>query len=410
MEVNPGFRQTEVGVIPGDWEPLTIGDVCSFSGGSQPPRFTFKFVPAKGYIRLIQIRDYKTDEYASYIPEPLARKRCSAEDIMVGRYGPPIFQILRGIEGAYNVALIKATPNQRIDREFLYNILKQETLFQLIEARSRRTSGQTGVEMPALKAYGLPLPPLPEQRAIAEALSDVDALLAALDRLIAKKRDLKQDAMHQLLTGRTRLPGFNGEWQRVPLGKLLTFKNGLNKGREFFGFGTPIVNYMDVFKNAGIVCSKLEGRVSVTNQEIRNFDVRKGDVLFTRTSETSNEVGIASVILDDPGQAVFSGFVLRGRPQNEVLCDAFKNYCFRSTFVRKQIVSKASYTTRALTNGRVLSGVILPVPPLAEQSAIAKLLSDMDAELAALERRCNKTRALKQGMMQELLTGRIRLV
>ena len=154
MEVRPGYKQAEVGVIPEDWEATTIGDVCTFSGGSQPPRFTFRFAPTKGYVRLIQIRDYKSDEYASYIPESLARKRCTADDIMIGRYGPPIFQILRGIEGAYNVALIKTTPNQGVDRTFLFNVLRQESLFQLIDAMSRRSSGQTGVEMPALKAYG----------------------------------------------------------------------------------------------------------------------------------------------------------------------------------------------------------------------------------------------------------------
>jgi len=93
-----------------------------------------------------------------------------------------------------------------------------------------------------------------------------------------------------------------------------------------------------------------------------------------------------------------------------MLCDEFKAYCFRSSFVRSQIVSKASYTTRALTNGRLLSGVVLPVPPRAEQAAIAAALSDMDTEILALETRRDKTRALKQAMMQELLTGRIRLI
>jgi type I restriction enzyme, S subunit len=138
--------------------------------------------------------------------------------------------------------------------------------------------------------------------------------------------------------------------------------------------------------------------------------VKKGDVLFTRTSETPDEIGMASVILDEPNQTVFSGFVLRGRPRNERLCDAFKAHCFRSSFVRRQIISKASYTTRALTNGRLLAGVVLHVPSLPEQAAIATVLADMDAELAALDFRRGKVRALKQGMAQELLTGRIRLV
>ncbi len=153
------YKLTGSGLIPENWEALTIGDVATFSGGSQPPRYTFRFSPTQGYIRLIQIRDYKTDEFITFIQEAMARKRCTAEDIMIGRYGPPIFQILRGIDGAYNVALIKATPNQKISRDFFFHILKQEKLFQLIDSLSQRSSGQTGVEMPAMKVYGLPLPP-----------------------------------------------------------------------------------------------------------------------------------------------------------------------------------------------------------------------------------------------------------
>ncbi len=197
--------QTRLPGFHGEWEAATIGDVCSFSGGSQPPRSTFRFVPTPGYVRLIQIRDYKSDDFACYIPEALARKRCNSEDIMIGRYGPPIFQILRGIEGAYNVALIKTTLSPKVERNFFFNVLKQEPLFQFIELLSRRSSGQTGVEISALKAYGLPLPPLPEQTAIAEVLSEMDGELAVLEQRREKTRALKQAMMQELLTGRTRL-------------------------------------------------------------------------------------------------------------------------------------------------------------------------------------------------------------
>src|SRR4029077_9841684 len=112
--------------------------------------------------------------------------------------------------------------------------------------------------------------------------------------------------------------------------------------------------------------------------ERKNFDVHKGDVFFTRTSETVEEIGVASVMLDEPKDTVFSGFVLRARPlDHDRLCDAFKAYCFGTAAVRKQITSKASYTTRALTNGRILSEVLLRLPSLPEQTAIAEVLTDM---------------------------------
>lgn len=256
----------------------------------------------------------------------------------------------------------------------------------------------------------LPIPPVPEQRAIAEALTDVDALLRELERLIAKKRDLKQATIQQLLTGRTRLPGFHGDWDTVCLGDIFKFKNGLNKAKGFFGYGTPIVNYMDVYGKRGLYASDIRGRVFLSREERRVFDVRKGDVFFTRTSETANEVGITSVMLDEAKDTVFSGFLLRGRAKDDSLDLQFKQYCFSTCAVRRQIVSQSTETTRALTTGRTLSVIAIVRPSKAEQAAIAEVLTGMDAEIAALEQRRDKTRALKQAMMQELLTGKTRLI
>ena len=187
------------------------------------------------------------------------------------------------------------------------------------------------------------------------------------------------------------------------------FKNGLNKAKRFFGTGTPIVNYMDVFEHAGLAMSDLKGTVTLSPEELKNFEVRLGDVFFTRTSETVDEVGIASVMLDEPHDTVFSGFVLRARPKNGRLDDRFKQYCFAARAIRSQIVSNATYTTRALTNGRSLSTVRIAVPPRTEQSAIAEALSDVDGLLAALEELIDKKRAIKQAAMQQLLTGETRL-
>jgi len=200
-----GYKQSELGEIPNDWDLVTIDDVANFSGGSQPPRSTFVSSPKAGYIRLIQIRDYKTSEYETYIPELFAKKKCDSNDIMIGRYGPPIFQILRGIEGAYNVALIKASPKEGINQEYLYYVLKSEKLFELMDMLSQRSSGQTGVELPALKAYLLPLPSKLEQTAIATVLSDMDTDIQTLQQRLSKTRQIKQGMMQELLTGRIRL-------------------------------------------------------------------------------------------------------------------------------------------------------------------------------------------------------------
>ncbi len=384
--MKPQYKQTEVGVIPEDWEVTTIGDVCTFSGGSQPPRFAFKFVPTKGYVRLIQIRDYKSNEFATYIPVSLARKRCDADDIMIGRYGPPVFQILRGIEGAYNVALIKTIPSNKVDREFFYNVLKQESLFQLIDGLSRRTSGQTGVEMPALKSYGLPLPPLPEQRAIATALSDVDALLAALDRLIAKKRDLKQAAMQQLLTGQTRLQGFTGEWEVKRLGEVASISKGTQLHSSETDEGGKFAHL-----NGGITPSSYTHK---SNTEANTIAI----------SEGGNSCGFVQFMTEPYWCGGHCYSVIPNGVDNHFLYHALKGQ--QSAIMGLRVGSGLPNVQKSgLLDFKIKIPSIHP-----EQTAIATVLTEMDGELAALEQRWEKTRALKQAMMQELLTGRTRLI
>ena len=417
-DVPHGYKQTEVGVIPEEWKAATIADVCLFSGGSQPPRAVFKFAPTPGYIRLIQIRDYKSDDFVTYIPEPLARKRCTSEDIMIGRYGPPIFQILRGIEGAYNVALIKTTLKPEVDREFFFNVLNQEPLFQLMEALSRRSSGQTGVEMPALKAYGLPLPPLPEQRAIAEALSDVDELLGALDRLIAKKRDIKQAAMQQLLTGQTRLPGFSGEWEVKRLGDLFNFTGGYSASRDQLSAeGHCYLHYGDIHGS-----TKTHIDTDVDFQNIPKLDIplkcvspasllEDGDVVFVDASEDEAGTSKHVVVINKAKKPFISGLhTIVAKSKTTELAHKYRRYCFQTAAIRQQFLFYAVGTKVSGISKSNIPKLTLSIPSIPEQTAIAEVLSDMDAELAALEQRRDKTRLLKQGMMQELLTGRIRLV
>jgi len=406
MAVKAGYKKTEVGVIPEEWEPATIGEVATFAGGSQPPRSTFRFSPAKGYVRLIQIRDYKTDEYASFIPETMARKRCTKYDIMIGRYGPPIFQILRGIEGAYNVALIKATPSHRVDHEFFFYILCQQKLFERIDSLSRRSSGQTGIEMPALRTYGLALPPLAEQRIIATALSDVDALLEALERLIAKKRDLKQAAIQQLLTGQTRLSGFSGSWIPTTLGEVATFLSGGTPSRSNDAYWKGDIPWISA---TSLRCSEIwRSDSNVTEEAVAagsKFAPVGSTLLLVRGSALHKEILCGLVTK----QVCFNQDVKALVPQAKVFPK------FLTTLIKGmaddflKLVSSAGNTAGVLDT-KLLKAFEFLLPSLSEQTAIAAVLSDMDAELDALDQRLAKTRDLKQGMMQELLTGRTRLL
>jgi len=164
-----------------------LGDVCTFAGGSQPAKFQFAYEPRDGYVRLIQIRDYKSDEYLTYVSRESVRKFCSADDVMIGRYGPPIFQILRGIEGAYNVALMKASPDvRRLSKEFLFYLLREPRLFQKVEEDSQRTSGQTGVRKELLEDHITFVPSSSEQHKIVAELEALERKADTLQRLQAE--------------------------------------------------------------------------------------------------------------------------------------------------------------------------------------------------------------------------------
>lgn len=165
--------------IPNGWIATQMGTYIEFTGGAQPPKETFEYNKTANNIRLIQIRDYKTNDFATYIPKNLARRICSESDIMIGRYGPPLFQILRGIEGAYNVALMKAE-SKVFCKDYLFYMLQDEKLLHFLESLSDRTCGQDGVNMYELKRYPILVPPLAEQQRI---VSKIEELFSYLDTI-----------------------------------------------------------------------------------------------------------------------------------------------------------------------------------------------------------------------------------
>lgn len=189
------------------WHESTIGDVVEFQGGAQPPRSTFEFAPEEGYIRMLQIRDYKSDARATYIPLDLCKRFCDREDVMIGRYGPPNFQILRGKEGSYNVALIKATPKNTgiLSKDYLYRFLQRGDLFVLMDTLSQRTSGQQGLDMDALKGFPMFIPELATQDHICRSISAIESISLELNARVQSMNHLKSGISGQLLSGRKRV-------------------------------------------------------------------------------------------------------------------------------------------------------------------------------------------------------------
>lgn len=198
------------------------------------------------------------------------------------------------------------------------------------------------------------------------------------------------------------------DWELCPLFELLDFQNGVNADKRAYGSGIPFINVLEVITKTHLYQTDIPGRVVLSKSAINVFAVRRGDVLFNRTSETQDEVGLSAVYLDEK-PVVFGGFVIRGRPISSAIDPIYSGYAFRSPLIRSQIIARGQGAIRANIGQSDLRQVIVPVPCLSEQRAIAETFSDVDALLDALDRLIGKKRAIKRGVMQALLTGRVRL-
>jgi len=256
---------------------------------------------------------------------------------------------------------------------------------------------------------GIPIaiPPFPEQGVIAAALGDMDALLGALTKLIAKKRDLKQAAMQQLLTGQTRLPGFSGEWEVKRLGDIGIFSKGKGiRKDEVVTDGLPCIRYGEIYTHYDDYIrdffSFIPAHVAKQSQRLH-----KGDLLFAGSGETAEEIGKCVAFLDD-AEAYAGGDIVILSPigRNSM----YLGYLMNHASIAEQKARMGQGDAVVHISVRNLAQLKLRLPHEDEQTAISAVLSDMDAEITALEQRLAKTRALKLGMMQELLTGRTRLV
>lgn len=194
------------------------------------------------------------------------------------------------------------------------------------------------------------------------------------------------------------------EWTEHTLGDIFKFKNGINKEKEAFGQGTPIVNYTDVWKKRGLKAEDIKGRVVLSKNEIQNYEVKCGDVFFTRTSEKIEEIGYSSVLLDDIENAIFSGFVLRARPYNNLVSREYHQYCYSEPQMRHEIIKRSSMTTRALTSGPMLSQVAINLPSHREQSKIAEILMKWDEAIELQEQYIDILEIRKRYLMKKLLT------
>jgi type I restriction enzyme S subunit len=418
-EVPRGHKRTDLGVIPEGWRPCSVGRLGEVLIGKalavHAPGQLRPYLRTKnvfdgridiGDVLTMPMTDAQFEHFRLHPGDVLLNEGQSLE--LVGRCA--IYRHEFPEPCAIQNQLLRFRARAGVSPEFaahLFRYCQQTGIFARIALQTTSIAHLGGSRFASLL---LAWPEREtEQRAIAEALSDADGLLGALEALIAKKRDIKQAAMQQLLTGRTRLPGFAGQWERKPLGDLAEVKTGpfgsaLHE-RDYVSDGTPIIT-VEHLGERGVVHANLPRVSDGDRTRLNTYSLVVGDIVFSRVGSIDRN----ALIRPAEEGWLFSGRLLRVRPDNTRVSSAYLSHHFHGQDFKARVREVAVGQTMASLNTRILQGVEVFFPGLPEQTAIATVLSDMDAEIAALEQLRDKARAIKQGMMQQLLTGRVRLV
>ena len=296
-------------------------------------------------------------------------------------------------------------------REWFYYYFMHRDIFSFL---SRQGAGRYKLNKASLEKMPLLLPPIVEQKKIAQILSTWDKAISVTEKLLANSQQQKKALMQQLLTGKKRLLDengvrFSGEWEYTIFGNLGDTYTGLTgKTKEDFGAGKPYIPYINIFKNSRIDIQNLE-YVQVNDDE-RQSVVKYGDIFFTTSSETPEEVGMSSVLLEEVSEVFLNSFCFGFRLNNfETLIPKYARYLFRSEHVRRQISTLGQGVTRYNLSKRQLIKLELKLPCVEEQQKIAAVLSAADAEISTLEKKLTCLRDEKKALMQQLLTGKRRV-
>lgn len=400
--------------LPHSWSIRTVGDLGNWLSGGTPSKSQECYWG--GEIPWVSSKDMKVSRIRN------SSDHVTQQAIGNGTRLAPEGAILIVVRG---MILAHSLPVARVERPLAFNqdikalVVRADVdsnfvlfWFQanangILSIADEATHGTKRLPSGTLFSQKIALPPLREQRAIGEALSDLEELLGTQDALIAKKRALKQAATQQLLSGRCRLPGFRAQWIRTHLGSIGTFNRGRGiKKDEVLAEGLPCIRYGEIYTRHNDYIRRFHSFIART-VAARSQRLRKGDLLFAASGETAAEIGKCVAFLgEEEGFAGGDIVIFRPTAQDSM----FLGYLMNHSTVTCQKNQMAQGDAVVHIGAKSLALIEIELPPPEEQEAIAAVLSDMDAEIAALEARRDKTKEIKQGMMQVLLTGRVRLV
>jgi type I restriction enzyme S subunit len=398
MEVKPGYKQTEVGVIPEDWNVEPLASVCEIVAGGDLVKANYSLTDSQIHLFPIYSNALTNKGLYGY------SKSCQyeADKITVTARGDVGHAVYRSTGFCAIGRLLVLSSRRACDLRFVTEFINNVVAFVF------ESTGVPQLTAPQISKYAVALPSTKaEQEAIADALSDADALIESLEQLLTKKRQLKQGAMQELLTGKKRLPEFSGAWEVVKAGEIGRFQGGSAFPTKFQGTTSDEYPFFKVsdMNNEGNETFMRAAKNRISEAVRRQL----GAIAFPANSIVFAKVG-AAVFLER--KKVLAQASCLDNNMAALVLDPDRTDCRFIHYVLLSIKLGDLVSTTALPalSGSVLAAIELMLPPLVEQVAIAAILSDMDTEIAALEAKLAKARQLKQGMMQELLTGRIRLI
>lgn len=415
QEIPEGYKQTENGMIPIDWDIVRLGNIANVVTGNTPPTSD---------------RSNYGDEYYFVSPADLGKgkyilqteKKLSKKGFSISRKFPPgsiLFTCIGSTIGKAGIATIELTSNQQINAILPNDNFSSDFLFyflDLIAPRIQSLAGEQAVPIVNKTDFESTLISLPsdknEQSAIATALSHVDALIDKYEKLIEKKKNIKQGTMQELLTGKRRLTGFSGEWIRKKLGEVGEITgSGVDKKTRTDEIPVRLLNFLDVFHKTFIYSKYLNYQVTAKQDQLSRCSIKKGDIFFTPSSEMPFDIGISAIAMEDMPDVAYSYHVDRFRLFEDWDL-IFRAYIFQTKEFSNQTATHCEGSGKRyvlnLTTFRERLTVFYPTNKR-EQAAIANILSAMDAEIEKLQSQLAKYKNIKQGMMQNLLTSKIRL-
>lgn len=396
--IETNFKHTDIGLIPHDWEVKSLDSLFAFYAGGDIQKEYFSMTPQENKRYPIYSNSLENKGLYGYTSNP----RYEANSITITGRGSLGHAEFRNHKFDAIVRLLVLQPKELVSGEFITNTINFYMPFVF------ESTGVPQLTVPQTAKALIPLPPtLAEQEKIADALSKMDQLVNDLGALIEKKKAIKQGTMQDLLTAKRRLKGFTGEWNSVKLGDMCYFGKGKGLKKEYLTDNGryKCILYGEIFTKYDSIIKSV---VSRTNIEEGTYS-QKGDVLMPGSTTTLGIDLVKAVVINE-NDVLLGGDVIILRPKENQISSEFLAYLI-SNIDRNKVADVTQGITIIHLHAKNMTDIAYLIPPtLAEQNAIANILSSMDTEITNLEQKRDKYIAIKQGMMQNLLTGKIRLI